>query len=199
MIGWNNGRKRVGGYTFLEVVVSTAIFLTMTAAISKSFVSGFSAYRGIRAVQRDIETAQFSMNTLAKSLRTSSVVAMGLGANPIWRKVVFYDYSQQRCFDYAIDSGALEARFATVATIVASTGISDPRTACANYSFSETYSVLTSGYVTGKFYVVQSSNGAPKVSGRVVISLTVKDSSAGTTQSLLQTSVSLRDYNYVKM
>lgn len=186
-------RKTMKGFTLVEMVVSIGIFAVMSTVIAGTFASGFSSYRGSRELQRDVESAQFAINTMAKHLRTSSVVspsATSMGATD----VIFYDYSSARCFEYDFQSGALEARWRDA---------TDPTDSKASFtecnsSFLNGHSRnrLTSGYVEGKFFVVPSSSvsGSEQV-GRIAISVTVKETSAKTLTSQVQTTVSLRDYD----
>jgi prepilin-type N-terminal cleavage/methylation domain-containing protein len=193
MIKRNNETKK--GYTFLEVMISVAIFLIMTAAISKSFVSGFSTYRDSRMIQKDLETAQFAMNTLAKSLRTSSVVRTTTAAGSGWRGIKFYDYSQQRCFSYVFDTTEFSLK-AGLADLPANTA--DPWAWCFGVAISATTQVTTGHVESGSFYVTKSvPTTGSKVVGRVVIGFVLKDKSTSLLKSQIQTSVSLRDYNYV--
>ncbi len=200
----NAGGKRIlRGYTFLEVMISVSLFLIMTAAVSASFTSGFSAYRDARAIQKNLETAQFAVNTLAKSLRTSSIVRTSapLGTANFYRGIIFYDYSQDRCFEYAIDTNShqLKARWASKAAIASADSSLDPLVDCGAYTFSGAFAPLTSEYVDGVFYVISSVPSGTKKFGRVVISLTVKKDATSGSRATVQTSVSLRDYNYVKL
>ena len=206
MIGWNENKGRMKWYTFLEVIVAMAIFLIMTAAVSKSFVSGFMAYRTTRSIQKDLETAQFTVNTLAKSLRTSSVITTpGVLGGGAYRGVGFYDYSQKRCFQYVFTTATVDG--ATVYPLKVwfadlPTGTADPYLWCrVQLASASSTTEVTTGYVTdGRFFLVLSDKGStPKKFGRVVIKMTVRDSAAGTSQAEVQTSVSLRDYNYVGM
>lgn len=86
-----------------------------------------------------------------------------------------------------------------MATIASADSSTDPLIDCGAYSFSEAFAPLTSDYVDGTFYIISSVPSGTKRFGRVVISLTVKKTATSGSQANIQTSVSLRDYNYVKL
>ncbi|NTW14303.1 MAG: prepilin-type N-terminal cleavage/methylation domain-containing protein [Candidatus Moranbacteria bacterium] len=186
-------RKTLKGFTLVEMVVSVGIFAVMSTVIAGTFASGFSSYRSSRELQRDVESSQFAINTMAKHLRTSSVVtpsSASMGATDI----IFYDYSSGRCFEYDFQGGILEARWrdATDPTD------SEASLAECNSGFlnGRTSNRLTSGYVDGRFFVIPSSavSGSEQV-GRIATYVTVKESSTKTKTAQVQTTVSLRDYD----
>lgn len=190
--------KVAKGFTLIEMIIAIGVFSIMSVAIAGTFTSGFSSYSDTRELQRNVETAQYALNTLEKLLRTSTVVSAG-GANV--QTVTFYDYSSARCFRYDIisigfDSNLFARWFATTDPFGA-----DPCTT-GSASFSASAQV-TSGYVTGGFTVVPSDkdgaviDGDPKAMGRVTVNLSVKASSTAAIASRIQATSSLRDYSNV--
>ena len=63
--------KKERGFSFLEIMVSVFIFSLMMTTISITFSNLFKNYRNSRAIQTNLENAQFIINSMAKSLRTS--------------------------------------------------------------------------------------------------------------------------------
>lgn len=174
------------GFTLIEVVVSVFIFAIIMMAVSQIFISAFRGYNYARAVQRDLETAQFSINTLAKELRTSSVVS----APGVQTFVQFIDYSQDICFRYQISGSNLQVAKVSVS------GSSDKFTDCLLSGVgSSGYTTISTGTVTGTFYVEKSSptTGAKKV-GKVTLSLVISE---GSHMARIQTTASLRDFGYI--
>ena len=183
-------KEKAKGFTLVEMVVAMGIFAIVAAGVAQAFAGGFRAFSDARKIQRNLETAQHAINTLAKELRTSTVVYPTMSGPAT--SVRFFDYSSSRCFEYRISGGKLDARWSVVAELT------DLSTDCP--ALSGTWTTLTTGYVTGSFYVVPSddgSSGGIKRIGRVTIALVVKNDSASTHETRVQTSVSLRDYSYV--
>lgn len=182
-------RKILKGFTLVEMVVSVGLFAVMSTVIAGIFSSGFSSYKGSREVQRDVESVQFAINTMAKHLRTSSVVS-----SPSATDITFYDYSSGRCFRYVFQNGELDAQWRDA---------TDPTDSKASLIKCDSVFLggrqlnrLTSGYAEGQFFVVASSavSGSEQV-GRIAVSVKVKESSTSSHVSQVQTTVSLRDYD----
>jgi prepilin-type N-terminal cleavage/methylation domain-containing protein len=174
-------QKNIRGFTLLEVLVSLFIFSVVMMATAQIFGTAYSGHRMTRLVQHDIENAQFAMNVLAKTLRTSTVVS-GSGSTP---SVKFFDYSQGtegRCFLYRIEGDALQVASG------ASTSVADCSTMLLN-----TFTTVTTGTVSGSFVVIPSAP-ATRV-GKVTISLVIGEMTS-VHSARLQTSVSLRDFGY---
>lgn len=173
------------GYTLIEVVISLTVFLIIMIATSSIFSSMFSGYRNTRAIQHDVETAQYALSVMAKELRTSSI------ASSTATSVRFYDYSQNICFAYRINAGTLQSAQATPAspsTLTAAQKISFCQTASLS-----TYETISTGTVTGSFVVI-SSVASPASVGRVTASLGIAEGPNHTAR--IQTTMSLRDYEF---
>ncbi len=166
--------KRYQGFTLIETVVSMFIFVLVIAAVAQIFTQSFSGYRYEKTVQNDLESAQFTINTMAKELRTSSIVSFSASS------VRFIDYSQSMCFDYEITGTTL-----TVASRSGATTVSD----CGSYG---PPTVVARGIAGGVFNVTKSQSSSPQRVGRVTVSLQI--GTGATHQANIQTSVSLRDY-----
>lgn len=178
------------GFTLVEVIMAMFIFTVMMVAISGVFVSFIKANRHARAVQQDLEDAEYAMNIMAKTLRTSSIVTIGATRYSI----EIYDYSQGKCFGYSFNGGNLRVRS------VAPTTANDPSTCAANLALlpATAYQNLTnSGNVllAESGFVRKIETDSNNV-GSVTILVTIQE--AGTTdKARVQTSVSLHDYSEV--
>lgn len=182
------------GFTLIEMIIAMAILVVMSTAIAGTFASGFSTYGTSRELQRNLETAQYAMNTLEKYLRTSTIIS-DPGTNV--KSMTFYDYSSQRCFRYRIiAAGADSNLFAQWFSTSTPFGANPCVTASGSFSAS---AQVTTGYVTGGFSLVPSDKKtSPKKMGRVTINLSVKkDSSPSSPEARIQATASLRDYSYV--
>lgn len=174
--------KKVHGFTLMELLVALFIFSIIMMATAQIFSKAYSGYRLTRIVEHDIENAQYALNALAKTLRTSSVVS----ASGNQQSIQFFDHSQDKCTQYRISGGALEVASS------ASTGVPD----CNGMTLASFTSVV-SGTVIGSFQIVTSATvgGPPSRVGKVTISLSVGENAAHSAH--LQTSISLRDFGNI--
>lgn len=168
------------GFTLIEVIVAVFIFSIIMMSVSQIFISAFQGYNYAKIVQRDLETAQFSINTLAKELRTSSIVSSSSTS------VQFIDYSQNICFKYQISGSSLQvAKTISIKTF----------DSCQSIAFvSGDFTTISTGTVTGNFSVTPSTQ-SPKKVGKVTLSLVISEGTAHTAR--IQTTVSLRDFGYI--
>lgn len=183
------------GFTLIEVMVSLVVFLIIMTALSQTFISSFSGYKNVRAVQRDVENVQFALNLMAKELRTSTVVFPSSGSLVPSQSVKFYDYSQKICFEYKIVSG----NQLTVAKKADPTPNDppDPSADCSSSGFGGAVPIAKAGILTGQFIVTPSKKTVPKSVGKVTVSLQISEGPNHTAH--IQTTSSLRDYGYIRL
>ncbi len=94
-------RRSLAGFTLIELMISIFIFALIMTSVVTIFTREIVAYRTAREVQKNLENAQFTLNFIAKTLRTSQV-------NDIEEtKIYAYDHSQGKCFVFAFESAAL--------------------------------------------------------------------------------------------
>lgn len=180
--------RKSAGFTLIEVIVSLSAFTIIMLAVVAIFGSAFVSYRETRSLQHNLESAQFAMNTMAKELRTSSVLSSsGAGSNIDIR---FYDYSQNKCIRYLVMTNRLNKYSAVVAG-------SDPNARRGNCTVSAfggvSAQVLVEDVVESSASSVPSDD-SPRTVGRVTVRLRI-----GTTvnNQTIQSSVSLRDFNFI--
>lgn len=185
--------RKQKGLSLIEIVMSMAAFTIILTGTIQIVAQSSKNFRAMKLLQTNLETAQFALNAMAKELRTSSVVSSAPGATV--SSVTFFDYSQSRCVQYRMDesTGLVEKRSHAF-------GSTDPdanRTSCAGYVFAEAYESFLTGLSVQVMDVVASRNIAdasgPMV-GRVTVSLTVGTGGGAAT---VQTTVSLRDFNFI--
>lgn len=180
----SNAPQRSAGFTLIEVMVSLAVFLIIMTSMSQIFTQSFVGYRHAKALQRDLENAQFALNLIAKELRTSTVVGFTSS------KVRFYDYSQKICFEYEIAANQLTVDKKSVV------GPSDdPFVDCGVMPGTPT-PIAKAGTLVGQFIVMPSTQ-SPKFVGKVTISLQISEGPNHT--AYIQTTSSLRDYGYTEL
>lgn len=183
-------RRSSKGFSLLEVVMAMGAFTIIIMGVMQITTQGSKSYRGMKAIQTNLETAQFALNLMAKELRTSSVVSSSTGGTV--SSIVFFDYSQNRCIQYRADesTGMVMKRSHSFASANPDTNRSD----CEGYVFAEPYETLLSG-LSNQVVVVDPSEAVPDPAvGRVTVSLTIGTAGAAATA---QTTVSLRDFNYI--
>ncbi len=187
------------GFSLIELVLAMAAFTIIIMGTMRVVAIGSKSYRGVKTVQSNLETAQFAINTMGKELRTSSVVSSSGSA------VVFFDYSQNRCIQYSF-SGPLppsatpnialvrRARSITVTpTMLPDTARND----CATNGVVTAPETLLTGLTNYALVVGPSrkiSNPLGPFVGYMTVSLTV---GTGGLAATVQTTVSLRDFQYV--
>lgn len=182
------------GFSFLEIMISILIFSLMMTTISITFASLFKGYRNSKAIQMNLENAQFIMNTMAKSLRTSSVISSTVSS------IKFYNYSDSNCFSYKFENNSLQVASASISSVSYPT-VEERKARCSSVSL--TYSNILTKVNDVNFSVIQSSEGTPNVMGKVTVSIDVCANSGSGCSGLvhdrarIQSSVSLRDYSSV--
>jgi len=183
-------RRSSKGFSLLEVVMAMGAFTIIIMGVMQITTQGSKSYRGMKAIQTNLETAQFALNLMAKELRTSSVVSSSTGGTV--SSIVFFDYSQNRCIQYRADesTGMVMKRSHSFVSANPDTNRSD----CEGYVFAEPYETLLSG-LSNQVVIVDPSEAVPDPAvGRVTVSLTIGTAGAAATA---QTTVSLRDFNYI--
>lgn len=182
------------GFSFLEIMISIFIFSLMMTTISITFASLFENYRNSRAIQMNLENAQFIINTMAKSLRTSSVISNTASS------IKFYNYSDSNCFSYKFEDNSLQVALVSIDSVSYPT-VEERKAQCNSASL--TYSNILTNVNDANFSVIQSSEGTPNVMGKVTVSIDVcANSGSECSESVhdrarIQSSVSLRDYSSV--
>lgn len=166
-------------FTLIEVMVAMFIFVLVIASSTVVFANIFKAYQRSKHLQENLENAQYALNLLSKTFRTSSVIDVA-GDNS---SVTIFNYSTNECVKYSFSAGSLHKQTSDAS------GISS----CATASFI-TNDVMTSGDVDGKFYAsksVQKGSPGAKV-GMITVVMTI--TSGNSSDINIQTSSSLRDY-----
>lgn len=174
--------RQKNGFSLVEVVVAMAAFTIIIMGTIQIMAQGSKNYRTTKNLQTNLEASQFALNLMAKELRSSSIIASTATS------VQFYDYSQNRCISYGVSGGLLRR---------GSREFSDPdpnisRQDCVAGGAGAPSVVATD--ITGVFFQVDPSTSSPPHVGRVTVGFTVGTGSAAST---VQTTVSLRDFNYI--
>lgn len=187
------------GVTFVEVIVSIAIFAAVVASAGASFVTSIQSKKNIEISRGNYEKAQFSMNLVGKSLRTSSVVDPST-ADDLVNEIKIFDYSQDLCIQYRFNTSSHMLESASAFMEDPFTVGNTKKSQCVNKNFDESdFKAMTNVYTAGSFRVVPTIESvAPKNRGMVTISMKVCPNADRCLRSseytIIQTTVSLRDY-----
>jgi prepilin-type N-terminal cleavage/methylation domain-containing protein len=178
----NVKRQKFGkGFSLVEVLVAVFLF-SLTITMLMAAFSGFLKNQiNAKRNQRDIENAQYAMNLMAKTLRTSKIVDT---SNPNFPLNV-YDYSQGKCLRYIYN--AADKRLQYYSSSPGETGNPDT----CNYN-TEPLNDLTSNNIVSAFVVATASDEAVGTFGKVTVALNVRDHSGTTSVIPIQMSVSSR-------
>lgn len=183
------------GFTLIEVIISIATFSIIMLSVMYIFGTAFSGYRETRNLQHNLESAQFAMNTMAKELRTSSVVR-GFVTNPI--DIQFIDYSQNggkgACIAYWVDPNTNQ--FKKWSRSMTNTNPNTNRVICAtlsNWNNADYMGILVED-VAESAVRTTASDDSPRTVGKVTVRLRIGTPANNQT---LQSSVSLRDFNFI--
>jgi Tfp pilus assembly protein PilV len=177
------------GFTLIEVMVSIFVFVLIMIGTSRIFASSISSYRNAKAIQRDLENAQYAMNLMAKTIRTSSVINSSSGSIDI------YDYSQGKCIRYALSGNVMKSGSSVPLT-------PGNKNTC---SFSVSGDLTSGASVESAIFSVTKSSKPPVTAnptvGKVTISMKICANSgcSGSEKDTfqIQSSASLRDYGEV--
>lgn len=175
------------GFSLMELMVSMFVFSVIMAAVVGVFAQSASSFRRAKDIQRNLEDAQYAMNLMAKTIRTSSV------EYDYTENLDIYDYSQSKCIRYSHSDETKKIKYGEISA--------DDPDSCSDLD-SITLSDLISGYVNSVSFDVTPSEVPtapdPGIVGKVTISMEVcatADCEAMEKDKVrIQTTVSLRDY-----
>lgn len=197
-------RKKREGFSLIELLIVIFLVSLLMTAVTGIFLYMFNSYRTIRTMQKDVESAQFALNTMTKTLRTSTIMvpngssALEDTSNPYDTSIVrAYDYSTGKCFVYSFDAGTKTLRSGSGSPSNTDT----PEKARQSCNFSTiSLSPLVTGKVEGNFHVVPSlydADVANRRVGRVTVGMKVATDAGHPVD--IQSTVSLHDYGYVQL
>lgn len=179
------------GFTFLEMIVAMFIFVLVMVTVTNIFGRALTSFSKTRNLQKDLENAQYAMNSMTKIIRASAIVTITGCLAPSCLRV--YDYSQYKCIEYFFDAdNSLKMRTAADPSPNDTTHPDRLNWFCRGDSGSDPLGVttnrisMTTGTVSGAFYVTYSVGTYGKATTRIDIS-TPKDTVR------IQSSVSLRN------
>jgi len=174
--------KKSKGFSLIEVLVAMFIFLLAISLLIGGFSSFFKNYIVAKKIQKDVENAQYAMNFMAKTLRTSALITTTPPITAFPFRAFDYSQTANNCIEYNYSSSMITSSSVTKA---------DPDECSA--APMPTATALTSNDITGAHITA-----IPTISsnyGKVTIVLYVQDQSSTVNQPSaipIQMSVSLR-------
>ncbi|MEI7621618.1 MAG: prepilin-type N-terminal cleavage/methylation domain-containing protein [Candidatus Moraniibacteriota bacterium] len=174
------------GFTLIETLISVFLFSFLMVMIAGSFTSFLKTYVQEKKMQNNIEQANFAMNLMAKTLRTSDVVYDA--TNSILN---VYDFSQEKCLRYRINGTASNKKL-TLENSKTIGAKSIDECDWANMQAPQDLTLLNNG----SFKSVRSTlaTDASPSFGYVLINLSIQEPGQTGKPLALQTAVSLRNY-----
>jgi prepilin-type N-terminal cleavage/methylation domain-containing protein len=166
--------KKYKGFSFLEMIITVAIFSMMILVVTATFSSSFLVNRKNQKIQRKMETARTAIDNIAKNVRMSR--GLMLSGNTIY----MYNNSQGNCISYRFDSGELQ--MAQVESVSESCDTAD------GVVYESFYEAIADEITDGKFNITETvTDPTIPVIGKATILINIDG-------KVIQTSVSLRDY-----
>jgi prepilin-type N-terminal cleavage/methylation domain-containing protein len=173
--------KKQKGFTLLELLVSIFIFIVALLAASIVFARTMQAYRVSSNIQKNLESAQFALNLMAKNIRQDTIEVPSSQGEATEIRV--YDVTTDTCIGYNFNSTNKTLETGTKNGDCGSPPLYSP---AANYVYS------------GKFFVTPMQTAtAPYQIGHVTIFMQMCSNlnCISADEHALQTSVSQRNFS----
>ena len=173
-------QKSKHGFSLIEVIVSVAVFSLAITMLMGTFSGFLKNYSGAKKIQRDVENAQYAMNLMVKTIRTSEVSLVSSSV------LNTFDYSQAsgNCIKYKIDGDMVQSR-------VSNQGVPATKLSECVWSGTDTVNQMTpNNEIISSDSSITATPSAGVTRGKVTIVLSVQGST--TTAIPIQMSVSLR-------
>ena len=168
------------GFSLVEILIAIFVFSITMVMLTGSFAGFYKNYLNAKRMQKNIENAQYVMNSMAKIIRTSKV-----DASTTSFPLDIYDYSQGRCIRYAYDEPDKKLLYY-------SKNDSDPDN-CNYDDLGGSYN-LTPGIIARALIEAEPTTEEDGTTsyGKVTIALRLQDESNEVSDMPIQMSVSLR-------
>lgn len=181
-----NTKKNKKGFMLMDLLIAIFIMGVIMAGVSLIFSNIIGSYRYLKWSQRDIEEAQYVMNLMSKTLRTSSILAIDNDVSDGVTSINAYDYSQNKCIRYEFDSNANLNK-------IKHGGIEGEKDTCLDVP--PVMNEVSFSYVSNmSMDAVRTESGKL---GKIRIAITICPSggcASGKDSTRIQSTVSLRDY-----
>jgi len=167
------------GFSLIETLIAVLIFSLLMVVIVGIFANLLKNYAVTKKTQINIENAQYAMNSMAKTIRTSDVLDYPSGS-----------MNKFRVFDNSVDAGGvncIEYKYTSTSSEIDTYSFSATDSSdCFSHSITSWPNVFAKNIASAYIYSIASTGSSY---GRVTISLEVQDD---TSLVPIQISVSLR-------
>lgn len=160
------------GFSLIEMLISIFVFSFAMTMVIGSFSGFLKTYANAKKAQRSSESAQYAINLMAKTIRSSTISQLVSGDN----KILIFDNLSSRCVAYKYLNGKLQQASVAAANVGA----------CSAFADGSFLPMANTGEIAGAVFDGAASAGTNI--GRVTMSLSL----SGGSVSQLQSSVSLR-------
>jgi type II secretory pathway pseudopilin PulG len=167
----------------MEMLVAMFVFSVVMFASTSAFSKFILFQKNSKAIQQNIEDARFTMELMAKTLRTSSIMASTATS------ISVYDYSQEKCITYRLNGPKIEKGSVSPAT----PGDKDT----CNFGTITFLPMINNVINRLSLSVFQTTPGPPPRAGKATILMEICANigcAGGNDRAIIQTTVSLRDY-----
>jgi len=175
------------GFSLVEMLVSIFIFSILMALIGGTFAGFYKNYSRQKKTQKDIENAQYVLNSITKRLRTSAIISPSNKTNFSLSDSNFldtYDYSLGQCIRYSLENNIMKYSISVA-----------PDPASCNFD-DNTYFLELSSNNINRVQVISKPTGGSNDKGWATIVFYVQQDTASpgldTSEIPIQSSVSLR-------
>ncbi len=170
-----NSSAKAKGFSLVETLIAVAIFSFAIVMLTGVFANFLKNYASTKKTQKNFEDAQFIVNTIAKTLRTSTIKDPSFTPN-----LDVLDHSRNVCVRYAYDGATkkiLTGSTAAVGDVCDLSSVALTDLTSANIASAKIISIPSAGAVKGKVFVSFNIAAAGEAAGN---------------EAILQTTISLR-------
>jgi len=184
--------KNRAGFSLLEMIVAMFVFSVAMVAATSIFGKFIVFQKKAKVIQQNVEDARFVMELMAKTLRTSSIISCNgdTACSENSKSVEFYNYSQGQCMRYDFDSVNENIKLITANV---------DKNECDFAALNGTGTAMVNNFIGDLTFSVFQTVADPPRAGKVTMLAEVCStkgcSGSSNEKTILQTSVSLRDYS----
>ncbi|MDD5397312.1 MAG: type II secretion system protein [Candidatus Moranbacteria bacterium] len=182
MLKKNKNTKK--GFSLVETLVAVAIFSLAAVMFAGSFASFLKTSLAAKQAQRNAESAQYVINLMAKTIRTSAIAKFD-SVNS--KKIRVLDYSQptnaNNCIEYEYSNSDNK--------IIVSSAVATDVNDCKNKNNMPTSELTKAGEISGLSFSNVDADPATAPYGKVTIVVDIA-SNDPSNPSKVQTTTSLR-------
>ncbi len=167
----NKKNTMKSGFSLIETLIALAVFSIAAVMLSGTFASFLKRYTITKNEQVGAESAQYAMNLMAKTIRSSVIKTAFVSGN----EILMFDNSAGKCVIYGYANGTLSVGTSNLADIAACTATpplpNSPLTKAGEISDISFYGTPTAGAVIGKILILAKLPAGNAAQIQTVVSL----------------------------